>query len=223
MKKAIILVFTLLVAILSASAISQTHHTTKNQTITDNSLVFQGYYKGGQQSNSISLSFFDVGGNSINHDDQDTSGTVVHLDRNNGIVFSWAMTGTTNSTTNLRFTFTTLQAVLNDYYYRPTYSLQMTINPTRRNDSQGDVISDDTFYSNASPATSTIVETEENASQNSEFNQSYSISYSGKTPKKNSYTWYRSGSCSINITDSQSEYPGEFSYVCWVLAEYTTQ
>lgn len=221
MKKAIILVFTLLVAILSASAISQTHHTTKNQTITDNSLVFQGYYKGGQQSNSISLSFFDAGGHSINHDDQDTSGTVVHLDRNNGIVFSWAMTGQTNRTTNLRFTFTTLQAVLNDYYYRPTYSLQMTINPTRTNNSQGDDL-DDTFFPGTGAATTTIVQTEENASQNTEFNQSYSINYRGKTSSNNT-TWYRSGSCSIIITDSQSEYPGEFSYVCWVLAEYTTE
>ena len=221
MKKVIFLVCILVISILSVYADSQIRQTTKNQNVTDNSLIFKGYYKGGQQTTtSITLSFFDVGGASINHNDQDTSGTVVHLNSNSGIVFTWTMTGSNKTTTNLKFTFTTLQAVLNDYYYRPTYSLQMTINETRKTNSSGTVLSD-TFYSSSLPATKTIVQTEENASQNTEFTQSYSVTYTGKTSSND--TWYRSGSCSINITSSQSTYPGEFSYVCWVLAEYTTQ
>ena len=222
MKKIIFLVCILIISILSVSADSQVYQTTKNQTVTDNSLVFKGYYKGAQnqQSNSIALHFYDAGGASINHDEQDTSGTVVHLNSNNGTVFTWAMTGTNQTTTTLKFTFTTFQAVLNGYYYRPTYSLQMTINPTKKNNSSGIELSD-TFYSTANPKTKTLVQTNANASQNTEFTDSYSITYTGYTSSNN--TWYRSGSCSINITSSQSTYPGEFSYICWVLAEYTAR
>ncbi len=159
---------------------------------------------------------------SINHADQNTEGTSVQLEKNKQVVFYWTMTGETYLTTSLEFTFSTLQAVVNDYYYRPTYLLEMTINPTTDTNSSGNNISD-TFYSNKVDTTETLIKTEENAYQDSEFTDSQSITYQGAVRAYDGDNWFRSGYCSIDISDAQTTIPGEFKYICWVLAEFKTQ
>ncbi len=234
MKKCIVLATMLIVSMVFAFA--DTHLGRTENTVTDSSFVVQGYYKGEKENTSVTLAFKDIDNQTIVHSGQSTTGTKVnvsdrHLGSNTGTIFTWSMTGTTTSTTTLKFTFSTLQAEMNDVFYRPTYTLKMTINETRNRNSGGSTLTD-TFYSNVTNKTQVVgggTTTGTKATQSSEFTGASTITYTGKTSSSgygygySSTTWYRSGTCTLNIADYEQTIPGSYHYVCWVIAEYSVQ
>ncbi len=138
MKKTIAIVALLSIIILPIIASAQSGAT--KSKITDNSLVFKGYYQGavqpadqgggGQDDKTITLTFKDCNGQNINHNAQGgTSGTTVSVTNNNinnfGTIFTWTMEGKTTSTVSLEFIFSTFQAYVNEKYYRPEYTIRM--------------------------------------------------------------------------------------------------
>lgn len=236
MKKALVFAIILMASVVSVFADTQVG--TVGTPMSDSSFLVQGYYKGEQESTSVTLIFKDIDNATIIHNNQDSTGTKVnasdsHLGSNTGTIFTWSMTGTTTSTTTLKFTFSTLQAVVNGTYYRPTYTLKMTINATKKNSSTGNTMTD-TFYSTAT-ATQVVgggTVTGTKASQDSEFSGASTITYSGKVSSNSGYggyggsgstTWYRSGTCTLNIADYEQEIPGSYHYVCWVVTEFSIQ
>lgn len=238
MKKALVFAIILMASVVSVFADAQVGSI--GSPMSDSSFLVQGYYKGEKESTSVTLIFKDIDNTTIIHNNQDSTGTKVnasdsHIGSNTGTIFTWSMTGTTTSTTTLKFTFSTLQAEMNEVFYRPTYTLKMTINPTREDNSSGDPLTD-TFYSNVTNKTQVVgggTTTGTKATQNSEFTGASTITYSGKTSSSSSgwggwggwdsTTWYRSGTCTLNIADYEQEIPGSYHYVCWVIAEYSIQ
>lgn len=143
MKRTLSVLAISMIVLLSLAAKAQSGATTG--TITDNSLIFKGYYQGstqpsgggqGSEDKSISLTFYNKDGQDINHDHQGGStGTKVqagtsHQDSNTDTIFTWTMEGKTASEVTLRFTFSTMQAQVNGKYFRPTYTITMLQNPT---------------------------------------------------------------------------------------------
>jgi hypothetical protein len=236
MKKCLILAAMLIVSMIFAFA--DTHLGRTENNVTDSSFIVQGYYKGEKENTSVTLQFKDINNQTIIHSNQSSTGTKVnasdsHIGSNTGTIFTWSMTGTTTPTTTLKFTFSTLQAEMNEVFYRPTYTLKMTINPTREDDSSGDTLSD-TFYSNVTNKTQVVgggTTTGTKATQASEFTGASTITYSGKSSSSSSgwgwswgsTTWYRSGTCTLNIADYEQTIPGSYHYVCWVIAEYSIE
>lgn len=227
MKKCLILAAMLIVSMLFAFA--DTHLGRTENNVTDSSFIVQGYYKGLTEDDyNVTLTFKDVDNQTIIHSHQSSTGTKVnasdsHIGSNTGTIFTWSMTGTFRNTTKLKFTFSTLQALVNGTYYRPTYTLKMIINATRENSSTGDPMTD-TFYSTAT-ATQVVgggTVTGTKATQDSEFSGASTITYQGKTNDRWT-TWYRSGTCTLNIADYEQTIPGSYHYVCWVIAEYSIE
>ena len=143
MKRTLSVLAISMIVLLSLAAKAQSGATTG--TITDNSLIFKGYYQGstqpsgggqGSDDKSITLTFYNKDGQDINHDHQGGStGTKVqagtsHQDSNTDTIFRWTMEGKTASEVTLRFTFSTMQAQVNGKYFRPTYTITMLQNPT---------------------------------------------------------------------------------------------
>ncbi len=223
MKKATAIITLLLLSLFSLLADAQSAAT--RGTLTDNSLVLKAYYIGEDDSTQdITLTFKDYSGNTIIHASQDTSGTKVaaddtHIGANTGTIFTWTMEGETNwsqYTSTLTFNFSTLQAEVNGYYYRPTYEIRMTLNETTLS-SWYTYNPSDTFYDNANK--NQVASSGTKGSSTSEYKDSTTITYSGYTSK---YTeWDRSGTCTLNISDYENSIPGDYNYVCWVIAEYT--
>lgn len=260
MKKALIVIFLLILIILPVVADTQSGPTTG--TLTDNSLVFKGYYQGekesyGENDTSIVLEFKDYSSTVINHDaQQGTSGTTItavnnrHVGNNTGTIFTWAMKGTTTSRVTLTFSFSTFQALSNGKYFVPAYSIKLTQNQSKIitetvvKDSNGNITSgptsqegnynNDPFYSNVVKTAVNITERPEPTT--SENLAMYSVSYqgtasgtsvvttqSGKRYTTTTKSWYRSGTCTLNISDYEEEVPGSYRYVCWVIAEFSVQ
>ena len=234
MKKSIAMLIFLLMIALFVFADSQQGRTEGN--LSDSSFTVQGYYKGASSSttNSITLTLTDYNNRNLSYSTQNTQGASVvnvsdsHLGSNTGTIFSWTMTGTSTSTITLKFTFSVLQAEMNEMFYRPTYTLKMILNPTKKNNNNGDTISNDTFYTSAT--TPQVVgggtTTGTKASQSTEFTGGSTVQYSGKTSSNNygysSTTWYRSGACTLNISDYEQGIPGSYEYRCWIVTELTT-
>ena len=147
MKRTLSVLAISMIVLLSLAAKAQSGATTG--TITDNSLVFKGYYQGstqpsgggqGSDDKSITLTFYNKDGVAINHNHQTewggSEGTVVeakgssYQDSNTDTIFRWTMEGKTASEVTLRFTFSTMQAQVNGKYFRPTYTITMLQNPT---------------------------------------------------------------------------------------------
>lgn len=238
MKRTIALLIMTVAVVLFVFADSHLGRTESN--LSDDSFVVQAYYKGTTSTstnNSVTLAFKDYSNQTIVHSSQNSQGTTVNVSNNHlgadGTIFTWSMTGSTNKTVTLKFTFSVLQAEVNGMFYRPTYTLKMTINPTKKDNSSGSAM-DDTFYSNAT-ATQIVgggTTTGTKASQTSEFTGGSTINYSGIADNSYSsgwfgntsyYTWYRSGTCTLNISDYEQAIPGAYEYRCWIVTEVTVQ
>lgn len=226
MKKCLILAAMLIVSMLFAFA--DTHLGRTENNVTDSSFIVQGYYKGEHETASVKLQFKDINNQTIIHSGQSTEGTKVnvsdsHIGSNTGTIFTWSMTGNFRNTTKLKFTFSTLQAEVNGTYYRPAYTLKMIINATKKNSSTGNTMTD-TFYSTATATQvvggGTVTGTKD--TQNEEFSGAATVFYEGNTSDRNT-TWYRSGTCTLNIADYEQTIPGSYHYVCWVIAEYSIE
>ena len=230
MKKCIIFSFVLIASMIFVFADTQLGRT--KDTFTDNSFVIQAYYKGTSANTNmdIALSFKDSGNQSINHDDQGgTTGTKVnvsnsHIGANTGTIFTWEMSGKNGKqkSVQLKFVFSTLQAELNGHYYRPTYTLTMTQNRTKYNNTN----LTDSFYNASSLVVGGGQTTGTKDDSSDEYTHSDSITYSGIISGNgyyNTYTWKRSGTCTLNIADYYNTIPGSYHYVCWVIAEFSVQ
>ena len=245
MKRVLCILAVSMIAILSVSAKAQSGATTG--TITDNSLVFKGYYQGETQTsddNAITLTFYNKDGQDINHDHQGGStGTKVnagtsHQDSSTDTIFTWSMEGTTTDKVTLGFTFSTMQAQVNGKYFRPTYIIKMTQNSSKKkvtknsgNPTESDY-NGDPFYSSTERTVVSLTK----GSNDAEYIATYTVSYSGKATGTGTTTsggwfnqtttrtsWYRSGTCTLNISDYEKDKPGDYVYSCWVIAEVTVE
>ena len=224
-KLALILVFLSICLFVFAD----TQSSTQAATLTDTSFLIKAYYKGAVTT-SVSLIVNDYSSNRLYNTD------AVATDERHvgqaGTIFTWIMTGTATTTLDISFTFTTLQASLLGKYYRPAYTMVMYQNPTI---SQNGRDLYDSMYSESSQTVGTFTK----SSQNSEFtgtNPPKTITYSGYVPasgasykvSKKSYTqttydyWQKTGYCTLNITDYESNVAGSYEYRCSVTVEFTT-
>ena len=270
MRRAIAIVFFMIMVVLPVVAGTQSGSTFG--TLTDNSLVFKGYYQGPVENNpttdsNITLEFKDYTEAPLNHAaQQGTSGTVVtavnnrHVGQNAGTIFTWSMSGTTTSIVTLNFSFSTLQAEVNGKYFVPAYSIVLTQNATKKvtnvvkvNTNNNNTLSDntsdeaysnDSFYTNNEKTITRITELPDSPSSN-EVLTVYSDGYSGNVSKTDgtawgsssktgweqinnnwvnaktttTISWYRSGTCTLNIKNYEQERPGAYRYSCWVITE----
>lgn len=228
MRRAIAIVFFMIMVVLPVVAGTQSGSTFG--TLTDNSLVFKGYYQGPVETNpttdsNITLEFKDYTETVLNHAaQQGTSGTVVtavnnrHVGENTGTIFSWSMKGTTTSIVHLNFSFSTMQAEVNGQYFVPAYTVVMTQNVTKKVTrvvktlySNGNLVSDntneenygnDSFYSNSTKNITNIAERPTNPAS-SEVLTVYSDGYSGKVSDTDGTAW---GSSSSNNQEKVSGY-----------------
>lgn len=237
MKRCFALVIMMIISLVYV--FSDTHLGRTEDNVSDSSFVVQAYYKGKEITNyTIALSFKDIGGQQIIHDAQDPTGTKVevasnHLGDNTGTIFTWLLKGNygRKNTIRLKFTFSTLQANVNDHYYRPTYTIKMSQNPTRKGSENGtDISSYDTFYSSTTQVVGGGTTTAVKSDSETEFPAiAEPIVYSGyiNTTSNNTYRnsdyWYRSGTCTLNIADYEQKIPGSYHYVCWVVTEFSIQ
>ena len=212
MKKGILLLVLLSICRL---AFADTQSSTEAATLTDNSFVITGYYKGAVTT-TVSLIVRDYDTNRLYNTDA-VATDELHVGQE-GNIFTWIMTGTASSELTVTFTFSTLQAKVLNKYYRPAYTLKMYQNQTTGPNS-------DEFYKGrtelvqiASDGTHTA--TKPNTPSNSRYTQTGSVSYSGRVSNNNgSVSWVRSGYCTLNISDYEDTTPGSYNYTCTVIVE----
>lgn len=241
MKRIIVLFFVVLLSVSLCFADSQIEGTKvlkeSNASLTDNSFVIQGYYKGTTQTvNNVTLTITNKSDESIKAVSQESTGSSVFVTDDNfkqegspdRTIFKWSLIGKGKTNTTLSFSFSVFQAELYDLYYKPAYTITMTKNNTYKytNNAPGNTaISDGFTITNSS--TNPITETRVDANQE-RFTGASTISYSGQiTADWNQFGtndfWYRSGTCTLNITDYKNDLPGTYRYVCWVVVEYLVQ
>lgn len=239
MKKMLVFSIVLFGFVLFVFADSQVRGTESikgtNNSMSDNSFVIQGYYKGNTTTTpTVKLTITDRNDTSISVVSQDSEGSSISVNADNyeqngthdRTIFKWILTGSGKNNTTLSFSFSVFQAELYGLYYKPSYTITMTKYPTYKitntnTNAHGTTAIDDSF----SAPSNQITETRVNASQD-RFTGASTISYSGKitagwTTFGTSDSWYRSGYCSLNITSYENEHPGAYRYVCWVVVEYT--
>ena len=201
---------------------------TNADSLTDNSFVIKGFYKGAVTS-TVSIVIKDYSGSRLYEN------TVEATDERNlstdGRVFTWTMTGTATTSVSLSFKFTTLQAQLGNKYYRPAYTIKMSMNETKSETST--VLYDGMYNSNST--TKSFNKNKNN--QNSAYTETNTLTYTGTIPASGSnygtrinpkyqgtYTnWVRSGYCTLNITGYVNNVAGSYQYSCHVTVEVTTQ
>lgn len=136
-------------------------------------------------------------------------------------IFAWSLSGKTRNTVSVTFTFFPLQALVNGYYYQPSYTITMTKNDTKIGTTTN---TNDDFIFSGSPTFSKTIETRDASVYINGFNTENTITYAGKV--KDSFTqnatWTRSGTCKIQITDYEKYIAGTFDYTCNVTVTYTT-
>ena len=223
MKKGILLLVLLSICLF---AFADTQSSTEAATLTDNSFVITGYYKGAVTT-TVSLIVRDYDTNRLyNTDAVATDELHVHQE---GTIFTWIMTGTASSDLRVTFTFSTLQAKVLDKYYRPAYTLKTYQNPTKSQN--GRELYDSMYSENAE-----TVGTYTKKNQNSQYTGTDDVQYTGYVPasgasykigrtnyKQITYDyWQKTGYCTLNITDYENSVAGSYEYRCSVTVEFTT-
>ena len=224
MKKGILLLVLLSICLF---AFADTQSSTEAATLTDNSFVITGYYKGAVTT-TVSLIVKDYDTNRL-YNTEAVATDELHVGQE-GNIFTWIMTGTATSNLRVTFTFSTLQAKVLNKYYRPAYTLKMYQNPTK---SQNGRELYDSMYSETSK---TVVTYSPKKNQNSQYTETKNVSYSGQVPAPGArytkdyrqYTqidydyWQKTGYCTLNITDYENSVAGSYEYRCSVTVEFTT-
>ena len=218
----------MIVSLLPVIAIEQSEtEITNNTSLTDNSFQIKGYYKG-ELATSLTFEIKDLSENVLYQSYAEATDDD-HVDSTKNI-FTWKMTGRTQNKTpvTVRFTFDTLQAELEGKFYRPQYTMKMTLNPSK--DSSGNNLTD-LFYSSNTGAklvkltsSDTYTATKPNTPANSRYTETGFIEYSSKISNSNGNTyvrWVRSGYCTLNISDYEDSIPGSYDYTCTVRVEIT--
>ena len=225
MKKGILLLVLLSICRL---AFADTQSSTEAATLTDNSFVITGYYKGAVTT-TVSLIVRDYDTNRLYNTDA-VATDELHVGQE-GNIFTWIMTGTASSELTVTFTFSTLQAKVLNKYYRPAYTLKMYQNPTK---SQNGRELYDSMYSENSQTAATY---SPKNNQNSQYTETGGrVQYKGYVPasgasykigrtnyKQITYDyWQKTGYCTLNITDYENSVAGSYEYRCSVTVEFTT-
>lgn len=215
----------MLSALLPVFAIEQSvTEITDSSSITDNSFVIKGYYKGALDT-KLNFVINDLSGNVLYQSYADAT-DAEHVNHTSNI-FTWTMSGQTkkNKYVTVRFTFDTLQAEIEGKFYRPRYALNMYLNQTK--DPNGNYLSDK-FYDNNSgkkfvkiTGDSTYTATKPNNPSDSRYTQTGSVEYTGRIANSgtSSVSWVRSGYCTLNISDYEDTTPGSYNYTCTVIVE----
>ena len=225
MKKGILLLVLLSICLF---AFADTQSSTEAATLTDNSFVITGYYKGAVTT-TVSLIVRDYDTNRLYNTDA-VATDELHVGQEDNI-FTWIMTGTASSELTVTFTFSTLQAKVLNKYYRPAYTLKMYQNPTK---SQNGRELYDSMYSENSQTAATY---SPKNNQNSQYTETGGrVQYKGYVPasgasykigrtnyKQITYDyWQKTGYCTLNITDYENSVAGSYEYRCSVTVEFTT-
>lgn len=202
-------------------------------------LGIKGYYKAPTNTVNLVLEYKDPGTNSyvssvlryVDIPEASINGTATEA-------FRWKLTGTsvTKDTVTLSFEFTVFQALVGGYYYRPAYTISMEGPTTTVNGKTGtswtlkigsrNNVSVSERFAVQSPSSfsktkdSISVEDAPNGYIGSNTITCTGAFYHNRTGTGN-YTWERTGSCKIVITDSESTIPGNFEYTCEVRVNLT--
>ncbi len=223
MKKGILLLVLLSICLF---AFADTQSSTEAATLTDNSFVITGYYKGAVTT-TVSLIVRDYNTNRL-YNTEAVATDELHVNQE-GTIFTWIMTGTASSDLTVTFTFSTLQAKVLNKYYRPAYTLKMYQNPTKSQN--GRELYDSMYSENAE-----TVGTYTKGYKNSQYTGTDDVQYSGYVPAsgasykigKTNYKqitydyWQKTGYCTLNITDYEKNVAGSYEYRCSVTVEFTT-
>ena len=183
----------------------------------NNDLQVLGYYDPTSNS-SVRLSIYDYQGSQMYY----ASNVQVSSDHLGSAeeIFNWEFEGDLNGTATVRFTFTEMQAYLNNKYYRPAYTIAHVLNTTKVN---GANVNNDGFAFSASSSSGlsnnrTITKTK--TTQSYMFENTAVFVFSGTRTNNRNATWLRSGYFTLNITDYDNVTGGDFRYRINVTVEY---
>ncbi len=211
------LVLIVLISCLSVFAIEQS--STTADSLQDDSFVIRGFYKG-EVTSTVAMVVKDYNANRLYENSVEISDSD-HVGKE-GTVFTWTMTGKTKNTVTLTFTFTSLQAKVNNTYYRPAYTIKMYMNKTK-SETNADISDYDSMYtSNTKTMTATKTTGQSTIAPPANNNPSYS----GKVSSNyySSWTsWTKSGYCTLNITSYENSVVGAYEYISQVTVEVTAQ
>ncbi len=221
----------MLSALLPVFAIEQSvTEITDSTSITDNSFVIKGYYKG-ELATNVTFVINDLSGKQLYQSYADAT-DADHVNSTSNI-FTWRMSGRTreNKTVTVRFTFTQLQAVLDDKYYRPEYTMKMGLNKSVVTEDYG-TTRDDRFYTqNTNPKlvnhtgnNNSNISASKSGPSDSRFVDSTPVyvQYSDYIRNSSTYAnWTRSGYCTLHISSFEDSTPGDYEYTCTVIVEIT--
>ena len=162
----------------------------------NNSMDIWGYYKSG--GSTLLLVVNDTSNKRL-YETETVAGSE-HLGEEGATIFTWTLSGTGTNVT-LKFTFSELQAIMRQIYYRPAYSIQI---------------------SRSTPSGTPGLQTYTKTSQDHAFTSTFSKSFTGNVTEANSWT----GDCVLNITDYSSDgLPAEenaYVFRCRVSVEVST-
>lgn len=181
----------------------------------NNNLKVWGYYDPTNNS-SVRLSIFDYQGVQLYY----ASNVQVSSDHLEGTeeIFNWEFEGNLNGTATVRFTFSEMQAYLNNKYYRPAYKIAFVLNSTKVN---GANVSDGfAFNSTSSSGLTNRTITKTKVTQSYMFEDTAVFVFSGTRNNNSGATWLRSGYFTLGITDYDKVTGGEFKYRSNVTVEY---
>lgn len=233
MKKTVFLILFIMI-LLPVFAIEQSStDMTSHNSLTDNSFVILGYYKGTMET-SVTFVIKDYSDNRVYQSYAEAT-DANNTGNNSKNIFTWTMSATTKKkqSVTVKFSFTMLQAKLGDKYYRPEYTIKMKLNQTK--DSNGNNLSDEFYSSNQNSQEKTLKltnSTNVTATKAGPSNSEYTvpannyISYSGAVQasgngSNSNSSWVRSGYCTLNISDYEDSVAGSYDYTCTVTVEIT--
>ena len=226
MKRLFIVLFILMILL---PVFADEQSSTTADSLTDNSFVIRGFYKGAVSS-AVSIVIKDYSTSRLYENSVEVSDNLI-LNKD-GRVFTWTMTGTATRSVTLKFTFSILQAHFGEKYYMPSYKIKMSMNQTTSE--TGTTLYDPMYNSNS---TTKNVANKTKNNQPTPFSETGTAQYQGDIPasganygtKRNpkyqgTYSnWVRSGYCTLNITDYENNTAGSYEYSCHVTVELTTQ
>ena len=195
MKKTIILLFLILFACPLLFA-----------TLQQGSLVFNGYYN--TPVRPVVLSIWDY--NNTRLYSTTTSVSNDHLGSSAQEIFHWSLDGDISNGDELEFTFTTFQANVNNFYYRPAYTIEYEIE-------SGDIFS---FANGTNLNSSKINVTKDSGA--SVYSTQYSFKFRSASTGDSS-----GGQFLMRISDyygksNNENIEADFNYRCDVVVTYTS-
>lgn len=213
MKK-LFLVLLVFISCLSVFAIEQS--STTAESLQDKSFVIRGFYKG-EVTSAVAMVVKDYNANRLYENSVEISDSD-HVGKE-GTVFTWTMTGTTKSNITLRFRFSSFQALVNNTYHQPGFTIKTYINATK---SQTNATINDSMYTNNQNAKTITGSKTKTQSPIPAPQNNNPATYTGAVSGNNWTSWTRSGYCTLNISSYENSDSGAYEYICQVTVEVVT-